>query len=295
MRETPGNARAWPLLLALGVLSASGTAAGAGAHVESRCPRVEAAEYDELDARVLLWLSSAHDTRAPPVVGCDAERSWVDWAGRRWLLPGVAPLSDEVLDVLHAAGVEAAATDALAKVAPAPTPTAPPPWQVQARRAQGGGIALGWETELPLRGQVGNSGISFDIAVPVGPLMLGVREAFRVATSGGEGAFLDVQGLLAYGAPLRPRAPWGLALRLGVECFAAGSATTTSRAQCVPIAAAGGRVALGIAATELWLGVDLHARLSPLRLAVVQPVTEGFGLSLTAGVAFVDWSRRKTR
>lgn len=292
-----GNARAWPLFLALGVASAPGLATPSErrARVENLCPRLDAAEYDELDARVLLWLSSAHDTRPPPVVGCDAERSWVEWAGRRWPLPGAAPVSDEVLDVLEAARREASALDALAKAEVAPAPEAPPPWQVQARRALGGGIALGWETELPLRGQVASSGISFDIAVPSGPLLLGVREAFRFATSGGEGAFLDLQGLLAYGAPLRPRAPWGVALRLGVECFAAGAATTASRGECVPIAAGGGRVALGFGATELWLGLDLNARLSPLRLASVEAVSEGFGVSLTAGVAFVDWSRRKTR
>lgn len=263
--------------------------------MESLCPSLDAAEYDELDARVLLWLGSAHDTRAPPVVGCDAEGSWVEWAGRRWPLPGVAPRPDEVVDVLDAARREAASLEALAKVDIAQAPETPPVWQVQARRAQGGGIALGWETELPLTGQVGSAGLSFDVALPSGPLLLGVREAFRLAWTGGEGAFLDLQALLAYGAPLRPRAPWGLALRLGVECFAAGSATTTSRAECVPIAAGGGRVALGLAAKELWLGVDLHARLSPLRLATVQSIAEGFGVSLTAGVAFVDWSRRKAR
>jgi hypothetical protein len=290
-----GNARAWPLFFALGALSAPGGAEDRRAHVDNLCPRLDAAEYDELDARVLLWLSSAHDTRAPPVVGCDAERSWVEWAGRRWPLPGSIPLSDDVLDVLETARREAISIDALAKVDAVPPPEAPPSWQVQARQALGGGIALGWETELPLRGQIGSTGMSFDIAVPSGPVLLGVREAFRFATNGAEGAFLDLHGLLAFGAPLRPRAPWGLALRLGVECFAAGAAATTSRGECVPSAAGGGRVALGLAATELWLGVDLNARLSSLQLASVESISDGFGVSLTAGVSFVDWSRRKTR
>jgi hypothetical protein len=293
MREIPGNARAWLLALALGGTSAPGLAQGR-AHVQNRCETLDAAEYDELDARVLLWLSSARDRRAPPVVACDGARSWAEWAGRRWPLPRLAPWSDEVLDVLEASRREDADVEALARADTAPAAPSQVPWQTRARRAQGGGIALGWEAELPLGGQFGSVGPSFDIAVSSGPLLLGVREAFRVALTGGEGAFLDSQGLLAYGAPLRPRAPWGVALRFGVQCFVAGNATTSSLAECVPIAAGGARVALGVAAQELWLGVDLHARFSPLPLAAVQSVSDGFGVSLTLGVAFVDWSRRAT-
>ncbi len=297
MRKSIVNARAWLLAAALGP-GAPALAMARSDHVECRCPRLEAAEYDELDARVLLWLGGARDMRALPIVGCDAERSWVEWAGQRRNLPGVAPLPDEVLDVLEAVRREDAAVQALANASSdaAVAVSAPiPRWEVQARRAQGGGIAIGWETELPIAGQVGNSGPSLDLAISSGPLLLGVREAFRLAFTGGEGAFLDVQALLAYGAPLRPRAPWGAALRFGLECFAAGSAATTARAECVPIAAGGGRVAFGVAATELWFGADLHARFSTLRLTTVRSVADGFGVSLTLGVAFVDWSRRAAR
>lgn len=270
MRKIGGNARVW--LLAMGLFGTSRTAAAQSHHVGNECPRLTAAEYDELDARVLLLLGSRHDTRRLPVVGCDERRAWLEWAGRRRPLPGRAPIADEALDALEDAQREEAAVDALANL-PEPPPVPPESrWRARARRAQGGGVAMGVEIEL---GNAASIGPGFDLAMSVGPVLLGVREVFRIATTGADGAFLDVQALLAYGAPLRPRAPLGAVARFGGECFAATTRGGTTRAECISLLDVGGRLAFGVGATAFWLGVDARLRFSRFTINPVEPISEG--------------------
>src|SRR5258705_8532510 len=57
-------------------------------HVENRCPRLSAADYEELDARVLLLLKGKVDERPAglPAVGCSWKGSWGEWECLRFYI-----------------------------------------------------------------------------------------------------------------------------------------------------------------------------------------------------------------
>jgi hypothetical protein len=275
--------------------------------LENRCPRLSTEEYDELDARALLLLRSATDGRPLPTVACDEQTAWVEWAGRRWDLPGIEPIADEVLDVLDATlrAEEAAARRQAAEPPPErsrrarpASATATEPALVEspkvraARVARGGGLAVGMETELT-NGIGPVIGPACDFASSVGPLLLGAREAFRFAINAREASLLDFQLSLGYGAPLKPGAPLGIVARLGGECLVASPQGGRVQAACVPSADLGGRAARSAGAFSVWVGFDARIRITPLQLGLRDPAVVGdVSGSFTVGVAFVDWSRK---
>ena len=212
---------------------AAARASGPLAQVENRCPRLQPAEFDELNARVMLRLTAAHDTRSPPSVGCNDAEAWVEWNGERFQTPGRGSIVDEVVEIIESA-LEAEES----KAAPPPPPPAPlggeaedgPPAADQPAAdksvrsvapASGGGIAIALETELPSSTIGVSVGPTFDFGTSVGPFWVGARESFRFATSGPQVSFMDFEGLVGVGAPLRSDAPLGVVLRMGAACMVA--------------------------------------------------------------------------
>jgi len=289
--------------------------AAQSAHVENRCPKLSAAAYEELDARVLLLLKSDGGTRPVPAVVCTANGAWVEWDGQRYDILGRAPIADEVVDIveteLHGAerttDADPKTTEAVAIAAGQPVlergggsaprpPAAGQPAERVAQRAvdaRGGGITLGIETEIPSSTVATAVGPSFDFGTSVGPLMLGGREAFRFTLSSPRISLMDFEAAIAYGAPLDPDKLFGAVVRFGAEWMVAYPEGNSSQAAVVPVADAGLRVAHSFGLLGLWLGADANFRLATLTLRARQPVVANdVGGSFSVGVSFVDWSRK---
>ncbi len=298
-------------------LCAPGARAEEGrSHVENRCPRLSVAEYDELDARVLLLLKGEPRGRALPVVVCTAAGAYVEWSGQRYEIVGRASLVDEVVDlvdgVLHgdARGVDARPRRAEAGAVAAGGPTlerseapaaAPPqreradPIALQAKDARGGGVSLAMQLDVPSRSIGPALGPVFDFATSVGPLLLGGREAIRFTTRPSQRllSFMDLQGSIAYGAPFNPDRSWGVVTRFGAQWMVAYPDGNSSQASVVPIFDVGLRAAHAFGFVSVWLGFDVHFRLERLRLrSLGDEQSAEVSPSLTLGVAFVDWSRK---
>lgn len=324
MAKFVGKAWGWVLprggvrALARWALFAAAWPSTAGAetrHVDNRCPRLSETEYEELDARVLLLLRAETEARPVPAVVCTAHSAWLEWQGQRLPIVGRAPLVEEVVDL-----VEAQLHDELRKTQADPKTTedaavasgqpmlergagtAPPPPAVgqpadrvalRAADARGGGIALGFETEVPSGTIDAAMGPVFDFAAGIGPLLLGGREAVRFTVTGRRVSYMDFQALVAYGAPFDPDKPLGVVLRFGPEWMVAYPEGNSGQAAVTAVTDVGLRVAHHFGAFGIWLGLDAHLRLNRLSLRSKSPlIANDVGGSLTVGVAFVDWSRR---
>jgi hypothetical protein len=293
---------------------APGVCRAEAGHVDNRCPRLSPADYDELDARVLLLLKAEPDGRALPAVVCTGRRAYVEWNERRYEIVGRAPLVDEAVDIIEGLlhddarraeadprAVEEGAVQAGqpmlergAGAAPAP-PAATrraDPVAAHARDARGGGISLGMELDLPGASIGPAIGPAFDFGASVGPILLGGREAIRFTTSPSRRqlSFMDFQGSIAYGAPFNPDRFWGLVARFGAEWMIAYPEGNSSQANVVPMLDLGARAAHNFGLVSIWLGLDVHIRLEPLQLRSHR--TAGATPSFTLGVAFIDWSRK---
>lgn len=293
----------------------SAPAAAKGGHVENRCPRLSAGDYEELDARVLLLVESEGGSSDLPAVVCTATGAWVEWGGQRFDVVGRGALVDEVVDIveaqLHAAERQADADPKTAEAsavaagepmlqrgngpAPAPPATAQPadPIAKRAEDARGGGISAGFETEL-VSDSIGIAmGPVFDFAASVGPILLGGREAFRFTTQGRQVVLMDFEGALAYGAPFNPDARFGAVARLGAEWMVAYPEGNSGQAAVAPVAELGLRVAHSFGLVGLWFGIDGRMRMQSLSLqSRGKLATNDVSGSLTIGVVFVDWSRK---
>lgn len=291
-------------------------AEAATARVENRCPGLAEAAYEEIDARVQLLLRGARQQRDPPAVVCGEQGSWLEWEGRRFPIVGRASIQDEVVDIVDAELNEPEPSDAAerstvddtvvpgdrpaleraAGASPAPpakVPRSHPPAQ-RPSEARGGGVAVGMETELPSSTIGVALGPTFDFATSAGPLLIGGREAFRLVPAGRRKVmFMDFQGLLAVGAPLNADARFGAVVRFGAEWMVAYPEGNSSQAVVTPVLDAGLRVAHQLRSVGLWFGLDAHWRLSQLALhSESSLIANDVGGSFTAGVAFLDWSRK---
>lgn len=287
-------------------------AAGAEApQVENRCPRLSASSYDELNARVQLLLRSEGKQLALPVVVCDEEASSVHWKGKRFAITGPGPIEDEVVDIIEAelhrehassaplaAGASASdtgasdAADSAEPVQPRPQPADP-----RARRAEdarGGGLLLGFELE-PQAEEIGIAvGPSVDFGAPVGPVMIGMREAFRIAGSDPTIVLVDLQASVGLGAPFEPAATFGVVARFGAEWMIAYPSGNSDQTSIAPKLAIGWRVAQAFSPLSVWAGLDGQFRLSTLSLRTPDGRIEAKDVtaSVTVGVAYIDWSRK---
>lgn len=280
-------------------------------HVVNRCPRLTATEFEELDARVLLLLSSEVKRPLPAVV-CTKDAAWVEWNGQRFAIAGQGPIADEVVDLIEAElhANEPAPTPEGAESASTATPPAsasPAAAAVAAKRgtpaerkavrpadARGGGVSLAIETELPSDSISTAVGPAFDFAAVVGPLLIGAREAIRFSATGRRVSLMDLQASVGYGAPFDPGARFGAVGRFGVEWLVAYPEGNSGQAKAVPTADLGLRLAHSFGVVGLWFGVDAHFRLSTLVLHSSRGslAARDIGGSFTLGAAFVDWSRK---
>ncbi len=307
------KAAVWAGLAA--VLGVAATAGATTAHVENRCSRLSEARYEELDARVQLLLRSAGGERPLPTVVCTEQASWLEWEGRRFPILGRGTIEDEVVDIveaeLHGAERKAdadprrvedsavAAGQPMLEPGAGSAPAAPAqvtPADPQASRAsdaRGGGIAVGIETEMPSPSIGVAIGPAFDFATNVGPLMLGGREAFRIAGAERQVLFMDFQATIGLGAPLNPDQLFGVVGRFGAEWMVAYPEGNSGQSAVTPILDFGLRLAHHWRGVGFWLGPDVHLRLSTLTLRSTSTITANeLGASFTLGVAFVDWSKK---
>ena len=259
------------------------------AHVENRCPGLSPAVYDELDARLVLLLNSEGNSEALPSLVCTPQGSWLEWRGARFDLPGKAAIPDEALDI-----VEAQLRTSEPERDTAPTAdkdlVAASSVRASAQRSRGRGITLAFETEVPSATLATSVGPAFEFGADVGPLTLGLREAFRFTVAGRQVSFMDFELVAGYGAPFKPARPWGAVARLGAEGMAAYPAGGAVRFAVVPVAGLGLRLAQGFGALHLWLGVDAWARLAPLalRLQSERVAARDVSGTLSVGFAYVD-------
>jgi hypothetical protein len=279
--------------------------------VNNRCPRLSPADYDELDARVLLLVEGEGGTEELPAIVCTREASWVEWRGQRFDILGRGALVDEVVDIvdtqLHGAERTADADPKTAEAsaiaagepmlergggaAPAPPPVSQPADRVAVRAsdARGGGLSAAIETEL-VSDSVGLAiGPAFDFATSVGPVLLGGREAFRFNYSKRQVALMDFQGLIAYGAPFNPDARMGAVIRFGAEWLVAYPEGNSGQATACPTVDLGLRAAHSFGLVGLWFGLDGRLRLQKLSLG---SGANDATVSFTLGAVFVDWSRK---
>jgi len=285
------------------------------AHVGNRCPRLSSADYEELDARVLLLMKSDGGGRALPAVVCSADAAWVEWDGERFDILGRGSIADEVVDIVEAqlhdaerksdADPKTSEANAIAAGQPmlergsgsAPVlPAVGRPADPVAKRAvdaRGGGISTSIETEIPSDTIGVATGPAFDFGSSVGPVSLGGREAFRFTFSGRRVAFMDFEGAVATGAPLNPDARFGAVLRFGAEWMVAYPEGNSGQADVVPVVDLGVRVAHSFGLVGIWAGIDARYRMQTLTLRSSSSlVANDVGASFSVGVAFVDWSRK---
>jgi len=283
--------------------------------VENRCPRLSEAGYEELDARVQLLLRSEGGERPLPAVVCNEEGSWLEWEGRRFPILGRGSIEDEVVDIVEAQLHEAdrkaeadpqstedsavAAGEPMLERGPGRAPSTPSttrpadPVALRAEDARGGGIALGFETEVPSRTIGVAIGPAFDFGTGVGPVLIGGREAIRTTTGQRRVMFMDFQAMLGVGAPLNPDLPYGGVVRFGAEWMIVYPEGNSGQAAVVPVVDFGFRLAHHFRWVGVWGGFDAHLRLSTLTLRSSSTLeANDLGGSFTLGVAFVDWSRK---
>lgn len=287
--------------------------AGAQApQVENRCPRLTAASYEELDARVQLLLKSEGREGELPVVVCDAETAAVLWHGQRFELTGTGPIEDEVVAVvereLHREQQSAAqqpspsehagAASARPPVDPGPPPKPrPQPADPRAKRpedARGGGLLGGVELE-PQSTKIGVLiGPIIDFGTPIGPAMLNVREAFRISGSSPTIALVDLQAGIGIGAPFDPSSTFGVVARFGAEWMIAYSDGNSDQTSAVPKGALGFRVAQAFTQFSIWAGVDGQFRFGQQDLHTSDGLIYAKDVTgtVTLGVAYIDWSRK---
>jgi hypothetical protein len=309
------KARSCALAAGFGLSLLAPPAAANQGHVTNRCPRLSDAEYEELDARILLLVASVGGSSDLPTVVCTAAGAWVEWGGQRVDVVGRGALVDEVVDIvesqLHAAERRADADPKTAEAAavaagepmlqrgPGPAPAPPPTTQSgnaiakRAEDARGGGISAGFESELVSDAIGVAMGPAFDFAATVGPILLGGREAFRFTVQGRQVVLMDFEGLIAYGAPFNPDERFGGVARLGAEWMVAYPEGNSGQAAVAPVAELGLRIAHSFGLVGLWFGIDGRVRLQPLSLqSRGKLATNDVSGSLTLGVVFVDWSRK---
>lgn len=285
-----------------------------GGHVQNRCPRLSSAQYDELDARVLLLFESEGFSSAElPSVVCTRAGAWVQWEEERVEIVGRGSLVDEVVDIVEARLHEAerkadadpkttedsavAAGQPMLQRGGGPPPEPPPTVQrprmaVRPADARGGGIAAGFEAEFVSDSLGPAIGPAFDFANSVGPVVIGGREAFRFTATERQMVFMDFEGLIGYGAPFNPDALFGGVVRFGAEWMVAYPQGNAGQSAVAPIVALGFRLAHTFGPVGLWFGIDSRLRLSPLSLRSGGQRASDVSGSLTIGVVFVDWSRK---
>ncbi|HEY6080523.1 MAG TPA: hypothetical protein VIW29_17035, partial [Polyangiaceae bacterium] len=301
---------------AMGGLLVTGAAAAEAPRVENRCPRLSPSGYEELNARVQLLLRSEGEEQTLPVVVCDERTANVLWKGKLLPIEGSGPIEDEVVDLIEAElhreharsaqrEVETTAVDGDADADPnsddsnTPARARPPaqradPRAKRADDARGGGLLLGFELE-PQAKEIGIAmGPSFDFAAPAGPVVLGVREAFRVAGSDPTIVLVDLQASIGIGAPYEPAATFGVVARFGAEWMIAYPSGNSDQTAVAPMLAVGWRVAHAFSPLSIWAGLDGQFRLSTLSLRTPGGSIEAKDVtaSVTVGVAYVDWSRK---
>jgi hypothetical protein len=305
------KARAYAIATAAALQLVPALGWAGGRHVENRCPRLTPADYDELDARVLLLVEGEGGAEELPAIVCTRERSWVEWHGERVDILGRGSLIDEVVDIvdtqLHGAERKADADPKTAEAsaiaagqpmlqrgsgsAPTPPPVSVPADRVALRPAdaRGGGLSAGIESEWVSDSVGFASGPAFDFATSVGPVLLGGREAFRFSFSGRQLALMDFQAAIAYGAPFNPDAHVGAVVRFGAEWLVVYPEGNSGQATATPTVDLGLRAAHSFGLVGLWFGMDGRLRLQKLSLG---SGADDATLSFTLGVVFVDWSRK---
>ena len=274
-----------------------GAAAAPTAHVENRCGRLSAADYEELDARIQLLLHSQLPARPLPAIVCDLETAWLEWEGRRYRILGPAPLVEEAVDIVESQLHDAErrqetytqAQEDAAVAAGEPFLKSEPARRTRKRwLPEGGGVTIGIESELPSDSIGLSMGPAFDFGGSVGPLLLGAREAFRFGLGERNVLFMDFEGALAYGAPFDPDHSFGGVLRFGAEWLISYPAGVTAQATVAPILSLGLRAAKNLGFVSPWVGIDARFRLQ--RLALTDVAASDISGSLTIGVRFIDWS-----
>jgi hypothetical protein len=298
-RKKRQKALAWATWAALCCsLGGTGVAAAAPtAHVENRCGRLSAADYEELDARIQLLLHSQLPARPPPAIVCDLETAWLEWEGRRYRILGQAPLVEEAVDIVESQLHDAErrpeaytqAQEDAAVAAGEPFLKSEPARRTRKRwLPEGGGVTVGIESELPSDSIGLSMGPVFDFGGSVGPLLLGGREAFRFGLGERNVLFMDFEGAVAYGAPFDPDHTFGGVLRLGAEWLISYPDDVTAQATVAPILSLGLRAAKNLGFASPWVGIDARVRLQRLQLSDV--AASDVSGSLTLGVRFIDWS-----
>lgn len=288
---------AW-LGLALSLASASVAQAAPKAHVENRCARLSAAEYEELDARIQLLLHNQLPARSLPAIVCDLETAWLEWEGKHYRILGRASLVEEAVDIIESqlndaerkpeAYTQAQEDEAVAAGEPFLKSESSGRRRRKRWAPEGGGLTIGIESELPSDSIGLSLGPAFDFGGSVGPLLLGGREAFRFGLGERNVLFMDFEGAIAYGAPFDPDKTFGGVMRFGAEWLIAYPDEATAQATVVPILSFGVRASKNMGFVSPWVGVDVRFRLQQLALPDV--TASDIGGSLTIGVRFIDWS-----
>lgn len=298
--------------LSLGLASAPAFAEGA--HVGNACPALSRAEYDEVDARVLLLLRGEGGEQSLPTVVCGPSGSWVDWHDRHLAITGRIARVDEIVDIveteLHGAErraeadpktAETKAVQAGEAVLKSEGYTPPPsvgrradPLAVRAVDARGGGISIGFDSELNLRDKIADSAVGpvFDFAAALGPVLVGGREAFRFPLGGEPITFMDFEGEVGYGAPFNPHVPLGVMARFGVEWLIAYPSGNSGQAAATPVVELGARAAHTFGQISIWVGIDGRYRTRHITLRDSALAASDVGGGLSFGIAFIDWSRK---
>lgn len=292
------------LCLALG-LALPSLAAAEARHVENRCPQLTAEEYDELDARLQLLLSSEEPSGPLPAIVCEDGRAWVEWRGQRLRIFKRGALVDEAVDLIEgllhdgergtAADARAMEDSAVAAGEPVLRSPSSDGRRTAPRRRVGGGTAIGIETELPGASLPTLMGPTFSYAGSVGPIQVGGREAFRFSLGELNALLMDFEGLLAYGAPIDPEQTFGAEARFGAEWLVLYPQGQYALAAVAPIASLGLRAAQGLGAFSLWMGIDGRARVRSLSLPAGDGSTAraaDLSVSFTIGGAYAVWTRK---
>jgi hypothetical protein len=269
------------------------------AHVENRCGRLSAADYEELDARIQLLLHNHLPARPLPAIVCDLETAWLEWEGNQYRILGRSSLVEEAVDIVESqlndaerkpeAYTQAQEDEAVAAGEPFLKSESGRRTRKRSRWGpEGGGLTIGIESELPSDSIGLALGPAFDFGGSVGPLLLGGREAFRFGLGERNVLFMDFEGAIAYGAPFDPDHTFGGVMRFGAEWLIAYPDEATAQATVVPILSFGVRAAKNLGFVSPWVGLDVRFRLQRLELTDV--AASDIGGSLTFGVRFVDWS-----
>jgi hypothetical protein len=282
--------------------------------VGNACPALSPAGYDEVDARVLLLLRGEGGEQTLPAVVCGADGSWVAWHDQRFPITGRTALVDEIVDIveaeLHEAErraeadpktAEAKAVQAGETVLAGDASTPPPalgrradPLALRAADARGGGISVGFDTEVSLQDKHADSvgGPVFDFAAALGPLFVGGHEAFRFPFGSDPIAFMDFETEVGYGAPFNPHLPLGLVARFGAEWLVAYPSGSSGQAAATPVLELGIRAARAFGQMSLWFGIDGRYRTNRITLRGSTLAASDVGGGLSIGIAFIDWSRK---